>query len=45
MEKLVHGFPLKLTGNILLDPWLSKKTFIFQVSDANIAFELYLEMN
>ncbi len=29
MEKLKHGFPLKLMGSTSLDPWLSKKAFIF----------------
>jgi hypothetical protein len=43
MEKSIHGFPRKLIRNTSLDPWLSKKSFIFQVSDGNIAFKLCLE--
>lgn len=44
MEKSIHGFPLMLMGNTSLDPWLSNKTFIFQMSDANTTSELCLEM-
>jgi hypothetical protein len=29
LEKSIHQFPLKLTRNSSLDPWLLKKTFIY----------------